>query len=122
MAAVRAVWDAIEAADLAADWETNQSHMTSDFVHLDPRTEPIRGAGAWREWVESMEFGSAEGGYVVEEVAGSGDLAYVMWAFDATWTEASEPVEARGKGMTLFRRQADGSWLMSRNVWNETPS
>ncbi len=51
----------------------------------------------------------------------AGDLAYVMWTFDASWTEAGESVVAQGKGITLFRREPDGSWRMSRNAWNANP-
>jgi len=39
------------------------------------------------------------------EVAGSGDLAYGIGAFSLT-----RPEPRRGKFITVFRRQADGSW------------
>jgi len=121
LAAVRAVWDAIEASDIASDWAATQQYLTSDFVHLDPRTPPLLGSEAWREWVESMDFGDFQGAYTVEEVAGSGDLAYVRWNFAGSWTEGGERMESEGKGLSLFIRTPDGSWQMSRNAWNATP-
>ena len=121
LAAVRTAWDAIDAANKAGDWDALQQHSTSDFVHLDPRVEPIYGIEAWREWVESMEFTEFEGGFTVEEVSGSGDLAYVMWTFESSWMEAGVRVEAEGKGLSLFRREEDGSWRTSRNAWNLNP-
>ena len=73
LAAVRAVWDDMEA--VGTDWDAIQQFLTDDFVHLDPRTPPLVGVEAWMEWVESMEFGDDQTQYTVEEVAGSGDLA-----------------------------------------------
>jgi ketosteroid isomerase-like protein len=121
LADIRAVWDAVEASDLASDWATTQGYLTSDFVHLDPRTAPLLGSEAWLEWVESMDFSDVQGTYTVEEVAGSGDLAYVRWSVTGSWMEGGELVETQGKGLSLFKRMPDGLWKMSRNAWNATP-
>lgn len=121
LASVEAVWDAITAADEQADWDASESLMTEDFVHLDPRTPPILGRAAWRDWVDGMQFGIAELAYETHEIAGSGDLAYVLWAFAGAWTEAGETMEGSGKGISIFKKQADGSWLLARNAWNENP-
>ena len=118
LAAVRAVWDDMEA--VGTDWDALQQFLTDDFVHLDPRAEPLVGIEAWREWVEGMEFGGDDCCYELEEISGSGDLAYIFWTFEGSWTEAGQPVEARTKGISIYRRTADGMWLLSRNVWNPT--
>ena len=118
LAAVRAVWDGMEA--LGTDWDALQEFLTDDFVHLDPRTPPLVGVEAWREWVESMEFGDDQSQFTVEEVAGSGDLAYIRWSFTGSWTESGELVESQGKGISIYTRVPDGSWRLSRNAWNAT--
>ncbi len=120
VAAVRALWENLE--DDGTDWEAVASRLTSDFVHLDPRAEPLFGIEVWREWVEGMELGGEDCCYELEEISGSGDLAYIVWTFDGSWTESGALVETRTKGITLFRRMPDGSWRLSRNVWNPTPS
>lgn len=121
LTAVREVWDAMDAANRAADFDAFQDLATEDFVHLDPRVRPLVGIGAWREWADATEFGDFDGQFELNEVAGSGDLAYVRWNLDARWSEGGEAKQARGKGITMFRRGSNGSWKASRNVWNMTP-
>ena len=116
LAGVRAVWDDMQA--VGNDWDAIQQFLTDDFVHLDPRTPPLVGVEAWREWVESMEFGDEQSQYTVEEVAGSGDLAYIRWSFTGSWTESGQLVEIQGKGISIYTRMPDGTWRLSRNVWN----
>ncbi len=118
LAAVRAVWDDMEAA--GTDWDAVRQFLTDDFVHLDPRIPSLVGAEAWMDWVESMEFGNDQTQYTVEEIAGSGDLAYIRWSFTGSWTESGELVESQGKGISIYTRMPDGSWRLSRNVWNAT--
>ena len=118
LTAVRAVWDDMEA--LGTDWDALQQFLTDDFVHLDPRSAPLVGVEAWKEWVESMELGDDQTEYTLEEVTGSGDLAYIRWSFTGSWTESGQLVESQGKGISIFRRMPDGSWRLSRNAWNAT--
>ena len=119
LAAVRKVWDTMEAANMATDWDTYQQHLTQDHVTLDPRiAEPLRGLAAWREWLDSADLSDPEGRFTVEEISGSGDVTYIVFTFEASWIERGEQMEAQGKGLSLFRREADGSWRMSHNAWN----
>lgn len=122
VAAVRNVWDAMEAANFAMDWETYLSHCTDDFVSLDPRIEgPLRGKSATLEWLEAADLADPDGSFGVEEIGGSGDVAYLVFTFVARWTEGGEQVEATGKGLCLYRRGDDGAWRMSHQTWNPNP-
>ncbi len=122
LAAVREVWDTMEAASVAIDWDTYEQHLTSNFVNLDPRLAgPQRGLAAWREWADTMDVSDVEGTFNVEDVSGSGDVAYLVWTFDASWAEDGEKMEAQGKGLSLFRRETDGSWRLSHSSWNANP-
>ncbi len=123
LAAVRAAWDAIDEADRATDWDTLEGLLTSDFKHLTPRTAIIRGRGEWRAFVEASAISDVEINYTVDEIGGSGDLAYVIWSYRGTYTEGGARISTPGKGMSLFRRQPDSKWLNSRNAWIEdTPA
>ena len=122
LTAVREVWDTMDAANAATDWDTYQQHLTQDIVALDPRLAgPLRGRTAWREWADSLDLGDGDVRFDVDELAGNGDLAYVRWSFAGSWTEGGEQMEAQGKGLSLFRREADGSWRMSHSAWNLNP-
>ena len=67
-----------------------------------------------------MDVSDVEGTFNVEDVSGSGDVAYLVWTFDASWAEDGEKMEAQGKGLSLFRREADG-WRLSHSAWNANP-
>ncbi len=122
LAAVRRVWDTMEAAQMATDWDTYQQHLTKDIVALDPRIAgPLRGSTAWREWIDSMGLSDPEVQFNVEEVSGSGDVAYIVWTGEGRWIEDGQQMEAQGKGLNLFRREADGSWRSSHSAWNANP-
>ena len=100
---------------------TYQQQLTQDIVVLDPRVAgPLRGRTAWREWADTMDVSDVEGTFNVEDVSGSGDVAYLVWTFDASWAEDGEKMEAQGKGLSLFRREADG-WRLSHSAWNANP-
>jgi len=121
--AVQAAWDAVTAADRQADWDTSETLMTDDFIHLDPRVSgPLRGRGPWREWVDGMGFGAADVRFAAVDVAGSGDMAYVVWTLEGSFAERGETVMISAKGMSLFERQDDGRWLLAANAWNANPS
>lgn len=124
-AAIQAAWDRLAEADTNLDWDVSETLIADDIVHIDPRhAGPIAGRTAWREWIDSMAFETIEGSetrYDVVEIAGSGDLAYVVWTLTGSWVERGETVTTSGKGLTLYERQADGSWLVARNAWNQDP-
>ncbi len=122
LAAVREVWDTMDAANTATDWDTYQQHLTQDLVALDPRVAgPLQGRTVWREWIDSLGFSNPEIQFNVEDVSGSGDVAIIFWTAEGRWIEGGEQMEAQGKGLNLFRREADGSWRLSHSVWNANP-
>ncbi len=120
-AAVQSAWEGILAAEAALDWDALSAHLTEDFVHLDPRSTPLSGRAAWRTWLDGMQFGDATVSYEVQEIGGSGDMAYVWWTMNGNWTEGGQPRQTSAKGLTVFRKQADGGWLAARNAWNANP-
>lgn len=53
------------------------------------------------------------------EIDGAGDLAYARGTFSWTFRVGEgEPVSDAGKWIAIWRRQPDGSWLASHDIWN----
>lgn len=51
--------------------------------------------------------------------AGSGELAYSSGTFEMSFNDpAGKPVVDRGKYVTVWRKQADGSWKVVRDIFN----
>ena len=52
-------------------------------------------------------------------VAGSGDLAYSQGRYDLTVNDAQgRPSPEVGKYVTVFRKQSDGSWKLTADIFN----
>lgn len=101
------------------------SMITEDVVFLPPGLPPVRG----KQEVAAMynrffpQFSSVEQTVSVEDVEVAGD-----WAF--TWGTESlvlvpqtggTRIRMQGKGMSILRRQADGSWKFARGINNSLP-
>ena len=56
----------------------------------------------------------------VEEIDGYGDIAYVTGRYAMTLQPegAPGPIDDRGKYIEIRRKQADGSWLLARDIFN----
>lgn len=110
-------WDAaLNAGDLDALMAT----YASNPVALPPGGEPVRGAQAVRElWSGFMAQGDVTVENVVEVSRVSGDLGTAWGRYTLTIEpEGGETIEDAGKWMAISRRQADGSWKTSANIWN----
>jgi ketosteroid isomerase-like protein len=103
---------------LAADWDGWANLMTEDVVFLVPNGPPVEGRAAVRAFGEAFPHLTA---FTAEasEVAGNGGLAYNRGAYSFTATpDSGPPLNEQGKFLGVYRRQPDGSWRISRNIWN----
>lgn len=56
----------------------------------------------------------------VDEIEGAGDIAYVRGSFrmEMIPEPGADPVEQHGQYLEIRKKQADGSWLLSRDIFN----
>jgi len=56
----------------------------------------------------------------VVEADGRGDLAYTQSTFEVTFVPpgATTPITDKGKGVLVWNKQSDGSWIVARGAWN----
>src|SRR6476620_1650836 len=110
------------AAMKAKDVVTLMNMVTEDVVFLPPAFPPIRG----RQAVEAMyrsffpQFSSIEQEAVSEEVEVMGEWAFA-WGMESIVLVpqgAGTPIHMRGKGLSILKRQADGSWKCARAINN----
>ncbi len=93
---------------------------TQDAVLLPPDGPAVEGAEAIAAFMETFPPVTA---FSLEnvEVEGMGDLAYVRGIFSMTVPPAGEgapPVTSRGKYIDIRKRQADGRWLIYRDMFS----
>jgi len=98
------------------------SMVTEDVVFLPPGFPPIRGKQA----VEAMyqrffpQFASIEQQAVSEEVEVMGEWAFA-WGIESTVLVplgGAQPIHMHGKGLSILKRQPDGSWKCARAINN----
>jgi ketosteroid isomerase-like protein len=112
---------AIAAGDPAAYFAV----LTEDAIFMPPQSLAKSGEEL-RSWlatfmrnfhVDWLNFTSTE----LEVVEG---MAYHTFTYTwrATPRAGGEGKIASGKGLHILRRQADGSWRIAREIWNDVPS
>ena len=106
------------------DVEKIASHYTEDAELEFPDMPVLKTKDdirkAMKPFLEDPNFSvSFEGDKV--EVAKSGDLAYVQGHYTLTSTDAKtkKKVTEKGKYVTVYKKQADGSWKAVQDINNE---
>lgn len=113
-AAIRALSDVHERGLLAHDPDLYLSACTDDITFVPPDGEAVSGREAARAYLE--DFPQIESmKHTVEEVEGSGDLAFSRGTARATLPDGSG---ALFKWVAIHRRNENGAWKMARDLWS----
>ena len=118
VAAIRRMTDEWLVAHGARDWEAVGRHYTEDAIIMPPMAPPIRGRSAIQAWFEANEHDTRVE-VVILEIEGFADLAYVRGESKVTMGVSTEsPTTLVGKYLDIRRRQRDGSWLVSVDMFS----
>lgn len=112
---VIATWIRASAAD---DLDTVLSLMAEDVVFLLPGRPPMRGRAAYAEQSRAM-IGKVKisGTPDVQEIQVFGDYAYCWNNLSITIApEGGAPMHRAGDVLSIFRREADGRWVLWRDA------
>lgn len=118
LAAIQATTQAWEDAALANDWQALAATYTQDAKLMPPNHDVVQGRAAIQEF-----FGTFPPITDIQldqlEVEGTGGIAYIRGSYTITMTpEGAEPINDSGKYLEIRHKQADGSWLLSHDLWN----
>ncbi|HEX9724908.1 MAG TPA: SgcJ/EcaC family oxidoreductase [Vicinamibacteria bacterium] len=118
LAAIQATTQAWEDAALANDFEALAATYTQDAKLMPPNHDMVQGRAAIQDFmgtfppITDMELDPIE-------VEGAGDIAYVRGNYKITMApEGGEPISDSGKYLEIRRKQSDGAWLLSHDLWN----
>jgi uncharacterized protein (TIGR02246 family) len=96
--------------------------FTSDAVQMPPNDAANVGIDNIRAWTTGMLTAfRVEFALEVHELELTGDAwAFERGGYTITLMPAAggDPVRDRGKYITIYERQVDGSWLVARDIWN----
>jgi uncharacterized protein (TIGR02246 family) len=116
--------DAHVAALNTGDVDAWVACFTADGIQMPPNFPANIGTDSIRGWSSGM-LGAfqAEFSLSPDEVEAAGE----EWVFErGTYTITLTPkagggaIQDVGKYITLYQRQANGSWLMARDIWNSS--
>ena len=99
------------------------SYLAPDAVLMPPTVPRVTGSEAIEAW--AAEFASQVTidvlDYTDSDIVIAGDWAIERYAAAVTVTPAAggDPATDTIKGIHIYKRQADGSWKMAQDIWNE---
>ncbi len=128
---VREARAAIEAANAKfsealerGDAKALAAMYTPDAIVFPPESEMVKGREAIEEfWKATRASGVKSASLTTLDVGWSGDIAYETGKVALTvQPEGKEPTTVAAKYVVVWKRQADGSWKLHRDIWNSVPA
>jgi len=116
---LRAIDQQFADAVLAKNWAGAAAVYTAEASLMQPNGPTVEGRAAIQAWLEAFPPVSALT-IETQEIDGLGDLAYVRGTYTMSFTlpGATGPTEDRKKYLLIERKQADGSWLITDELFN----
>lgn len=106
--------------------EKTLSYWADDAVIMSPGQPTLKGKNAIREMIKGT---SKIPGFKISweplsvTVSKSGDMAYMIEQNQITVNDSlGRPITEYNKGVTIWRKEADGSWKNIVDMWNADPS
>ena len=104
---------------LGKNWDAVAALYTDDAVASPPHAPGLKGRAAIKAWLEQLPPMTAfKANNVI--VDGRDDLAYVVGTYTMTIVPpgAPGPINDSGKYVEIRRKQSDGSWLITVDIFN----
>ncbi len=119
VAAIKAATEEYIQAWRSADWVTLAALHTEDAIVMPPNESMVQG----RDEIQALNEASPapiEANLTIVEIDGRGDLAYARGTYSVTMQPEGvpEPIQDTGKYLEIRRKQEDGSWLITIDIWN----
>jgi uncharacterized protein (TIGR02246 family) len=119
VAAIKASTEEYIQAWGSADSVTLAALYTEDGIMMPPNQSIVQG----RDEIQASNEASPaplEVNLTIVEIDGRGDIAYVRgtYSFAMQPEGVPEPIQDTGKYIEIRRKQEDGSWLITIDIWN----
>ena len=108
------------AAAAAKDWASyTTTYYADDAIVLPANGAAVSGRDAITQMLMSYPTMSNVR-FTIDEVEGAGDLAYARGTYemDVAVPGAPAPVHDKGKFIEIWKKQSDGSWKVTRDIFN----
>jgi uncharacterized protein (TIGR02246 family) len=109
------------AAVNASDASRVLAVWADDGVLMPPHHPAVRGRSALDQYFRNLfSRRNLKFAFTSSEIQLAGDVAFERVTYVAsTWPATGGPAaEDVGKGLHVYRREADGSWKLAQDIWN----
>ena len=117
VAAIREVLEEHRQAVLAGNLDAVAAGYTDNAIQMPPNAPIVQGRENIRTWFQGFPE-LTEYSIDIQEIVGRGDVAYLRGAYTLSAGAGSETTSDTGKNLVIYRKQVDGSWLVSIGIWN----
>ena len=119
IAAIKKVIEDELAAAEVGDTNKQFACWTADIEHITPSRPARRGEQLRQPVQDEQNKTTFAGTYSNQEIVVDGDLAFHRYSYDIVLTpKGGEPTKESGAGIQILQRQQDGSWKISKDIWN----
>lgn len=117
--AIRDMAAAFSTAVNAKDWATAAGQFADNGIMMPSNGPEVSGQANIQAWMAAYPTFSNFSTSAVE-VEGNGDVAYArgMYEMDVTMPGMAAPMHEKGKWLEILRKQADGSWKVTHDIFN----
>ena len=112
-------------ASLNGDIETLMSLFTEDGILIPPDREIVKGREELKRMLlenyeQYKDYQIVDYVHDFEEIKVIGDYAYEWGTYRGKYKSRRDDTEITGSGklLRILKRQKDGSWKISRSIWN----
>lgn len=109
-----------EAAVFSNDWDEILKLYTDDAIQIAPKEEPLIGKSDIAGRMYPLNFNFIERENIIQEIDGNGDIAF-YWSrlTQKIQVENGDSISVSGARMIrILKKQKEGSWLVSHDIWN----
>jgi ketosteroid isomerase-like protein len=102
----------------AQDWKGDLALYAEDAVLMPPNQAAVQGKTSIQDWMQAYPPISNLREQSLE-IEGQGNLAYNRGTYSMTVNHVgAASTDDHGKYLTIWRKQGDGSWKISRAIYN----
>ncbi len=103
----------------AKDLDKLVSAYAADAVYLPPHHAAVHGRDAIREYLKGpLAHGVTDLHFDVTYIRQAGDVAYDVGTYAMTVPHDGARKQDRGKYLTVWRKQSDGTWRIAADAWS----
>ncbi len=108
---------------MSGNMDKSMPYYADDAVSMPSSAPMLKGKEAIKNYSDEMvksgmKFTSVK--FTTSEIGGSGNLAYEIGTYEMSLELGPTKIEDNGKYMTLWKKQADGSWKVYAETWNSS--